>query len=99
MKTNTLLYAIIGIVVLAVVGFGGYRMWQGSQIAITQSAGTTTQQAGSTPAAGLPNKGDTSNAQLDKDVQSVQSSMDQLSTDQNATGQDTANQAQDTPQQ
>jgi len=106
-SSNKSLYWIIGIIVLAVVLFGGFKLWHHSQIASLNSnqpaktdntnnpsPSTTTGSVNS----GLSNK-DTSNQQLDQDMQSVQNSMNQLQQDQGTSNQDTVNQSQDIPQQ
>jgi len=102
---KTAYWIIGGIIALAIIGFGGYKLWHHyAKSSMMQSGNTTTvnnptQAAQDTTNSGLPNKKDTSNQQLDQDVQNVQNSMNQLQQDQGTTNSDTSNQSQDIPQQ
>jgi len=99
-------------VIVAVVLFGGYKVWhhytRGSAL---QYANTTSTSANNTVTrspsqgnqvtgnSGLPNKTDTSNQQLDNDMQNIQNSMNQLQQDQGTANQDSGSQSKDIPQQ
>lgn len=109
-SSNKTAYWIIGgIIVLAVVGFGGYKVWhhytKGSAMQYTNNPtqnSTVSQfpaQGSQTGNSGLPNKTDTSNQQLQQDEQNIQNSMNQLQQDQGTINQDTGSQAKDVPQQ
>jgi len=111
-SSNKAIYWVIGVVVLAIVLFGGYKLWhhfsKGSAMQYTNNATTSqnntviqspSQNSQSTGNSGLPDKTNTSNQQLDQDVQNIQNSMNQLQQDQGTTNQDTNNRSQDTPQQ
>lgn len=98
-----LTWTIVGIIVVAAVGFGGYKLWHHFKAnQMMQSTMTTVQPSMATPSgttgSGLPNK-DTSNQQLNSDVQNIQGSLNNLQQQQNTSSQDVTTQSQDTPQQ
>jgi len=102
------LYIGIGIIIVLIgIGGIGYKAMHrnssesSNQIIIPKVDTTMQEQPTVAPASssGLLNKKDSSNTQLQKDQESVQSSMDQLQKDQTTSGQDTSNQALDVPQQ
>lgn len=94
-------YWLIGaILVLAAVGFGGYKLWQHTiSTQLIQSATQEDTSRTSSGQEGLSNKTDTSNHQLDQDIQDIQNSMNQLQQDQSKASQDSTNSSQDIPQQ
>lgn len=101
--SKNILYSVIGIIVLAVVAYGGYKVWHHYKAAMggyAQTAATGTPASSSAQnSSGLPNKTNTSNGQLNQDLQNIQGSMNQLQKDQTTSIQDANNQSQDTPQQ
>lgn len=106
MSSNKSIYCIVGITVLAVVAFGGYKLWHHTMVSsqnMSSTSGSVQQtispsSTSATPS-GLSNKSNTSNQQLDQDVQNIQSSMNQLQQDQSTTNNDVNASSQDTPQQ
>ena len=108
---NKTRYWIIGIIIIVAVGYGGYRLikhYQNASMYNTQPTSATTQNVNpTTPPVGnattgsneLMNKTDTSNQQLDQDLQDIQGSMNKLNSDQNQAGQAVSNQSSDTPSQ
>lgn len=98
---NKTVYWIIGVVVVIALGFGGYKLmkhYQNTSMNNNPSA-SIPAASGNSNGAGLTNKTDTSNQQLDQDLQSVQSSMNKLNTDQIQSSQAVSNQSTDVPQQ
>lgn len=94
---NKTLYWVIGLIVIIGLVFGGYKLMKHSKnIGMYNSQATGGNTQGS---AGLTNKADTSNQQLDQDLQDVQNSMNKLNADQVQTGQAVSNQSTDTPPQ
>lgn len=114
-SNKTTYWIIGGIIVLALFGFGGYKLWHhfnkgtATQYNNTTSTGTIQNQpssaqnqktqTGTSGSSGLPNKTDTSNQQLDQDTQNIQNSLNQLQQDQGTANSDSNNQSQDVPQQ
>ncbi len=103
-------YWIIILIFLAIIGFGGYKLWhhfnaQSMLHNVQKTAmvnavpSPSTSVTNTTNSGGLPNKSDTSNQQLNQDLQNIQNSMNQLQQDQNTSNQDVSTQSQDTPQQ
>lgn len=106
MNTNKSIYWVIGIIIFGIFAFGGYKLWHHTitvqeSIQHTSSINppTTVVPSQTQSASGLSNKTDTSNQQLDQDLQSVQNSMNQLQQDQNTTNNDLNTASQNTPQE
>ncbi len=105
-SSNKVLIGIIIVVVLALVILGSYRtikrfarlqMQGGNNVApVTQSQTASTMP--SVPTNAMTNT-NSSNAQLDQDLQNIQTQLNQLNSDQNTVVQSLQNQSNDTPQQ
>jgi len=97
------LYIVVGIIILAVIVYGGYRAWHHyktvGMMTTTPASSLTATPSSTQNSSGLSNKTNTSNGQLNQDLQNIQGSMNQLQKDQTTSTQDTTLQTQDTPQQ
>ena len=98
---NKTTYWIIGLVIIVALGFGGYKLMKHYQNTSMSPSVSNNSVSAPTPtgSTGLMNTTDTSNQQLDQDLQSVQASMDKLNADQTQAGQAVSNQSADVPQQ
>lgn len=105
---NAVVYVIVGVVIIA-LGVVGYKMLSHTQSVNSIISPTVTSQpiSSSTPmsspssssSGGLTNKTDTSNAQLDKDLQQIGNSMGKLDKDSSTVNQDPNKAAADNPNQ
>ncbi len=96
------IYIIVGIVIFAVLIGGGYKLMKHLQKTSSTAQPAMTQNSVSptavpTISVGLTNKADSSNQQLDQDLQNIQGSVNNLSADQTQENQAVSNQSADTP--
>src|ERR1700685_136224 len=80
---NSILFVILGVVILAVIGFAGYKVLKHHNYKAniqTTSASTTSPSSNSSQATALP--AGTSNTNLQNDLDSINGSMNQESSDQ-----------------
>lgn len=104
-SSNKVIIGVIIVVVLVLVGVGAYRairkfnrMQTASNTIPTSQSQLTGSTAAMTPTSTAMNT-NTSNAQLDQDLQNIQTQLNQLNSDQNSVAQSIQNQSNDTPQQ
>lgn len=94
---NTFVWVAGAIVAFVVIVFVGFKLVNHfNRVYNMPLAGNTPSNS---TTSGLTNKTDGSNTQLDKDVQDVQNSMNQLQLDQNTSNQDINSAAKDVPAQ
>ncbi len=106
---NKALYWILAVILIAVVLFGGYKLVKHYKNTGTNNNPQQSMNGSNNPtivpstsnsgSAGLMNKTDTSNQQLDQDLQDVQGSLNKLNNDQNQAGQANSSQSSDIPSQ